>query len=82
MEKCELKLLQINIIPILSVAYMIIVLYRHEVKLLRLRDCIQHKLEQSNMFINDFYPAKDNGRRLLLTNVMTKSTDEEHGIRH
>lgn len=34
------------------------------------------------MFINDFYPAKDNGRRLLLTNVMTKSTDEEHGIRH
>lgn len=44
-------------------------------------DCIKHKLEQSNMFINDFSPSKDNGGRFLLTNIsMTKSTDEEHGI--
>lgn len=39
------------------------------------------QMEQSNMFINDFFPSKDNGSRFLLTNIiMTKSTDEERGI--
>lgn len=42
---------------------------------------IKHKLEQSNIFINEFFPSKANGSRFLLTNIsMTKSTDEEHGI--